>query len=165
MVKAKDILYKVGIIISIICMVCYAIGAFIFSVLGIAGVWLVLVNEAIEGSDTTVVDPMYNNPFGDDMAAAIIAFFVGIVFFVCVAACIINLIVCKKAKSRDSKKLYIASIVLGIITGIYFGLVAGIFGLILLNMKDSKPVETTTTKDNVVEEKPVEATTTKDNVV
>ena len=134
-------------------MVCYAIGAFIFLVLGIAGIWLVLVNEAIEGNDATVIDPMYNNPFGDDMAAVIIAFFMGIVFLVCVAACIINLIVCKKAKSRESKKLYIASIVFGIITEIYFGLVAGIFGLIILNKEDSKPVEATTTKDNVVEEK------------
>jgi hypothetical protein len=166
MVKARDILFKIAFIFSIIAIVCYAIAFVVFGIIGIIGfvggiISMTNSNAAAFGAimDSEFTSGIYfdSSSSGEEpealFASAILMLVFACVFFVELVLSIVNTVVIKKASTKHTKNLYIASIVFGVITGNEIGLVAAIFGLILLNKENSKPVEATITKDNVVEEK------------
>lgn len=150
MVKARDILFKIAFIFSIIAIVCYAIAFVVFGIIGIIGfvggiISMTNSNAAAFGAimDSEFTSGIYfdSSSSGEEpealFASAILMLVFACVFFVELVLSIVNTVVIKKASTKHTKNLYIASIVFGVITGNEIGLVAAIFGLIVLSKESN----------------------------
>lgn len=135
MKRASNTFYKVSIIISIICIVLFAIGLIYISAsfsAALAGNLVVRDAKGMAYSKDTIV-------------TALVLY--DTIFTVMLALSITNLVISKKARNNPSKKLHIAAIVFGVLSGVEFSAVAGILGLVALSKEPKEAVVDVETKD------------------
>ena len=145
MKNARDVLFRVGKILSIVFAIIYGIAAVIYLVVGVVGI--------ITGIIGIIGDV-------DGAASALgggIGSMIGAVFLIAIMVCtIINIKICEKAPVVNEKNTYILAIVFGVISCTVVGVVGGIFGLVLLNQQENAN-NAQTNNDNVVDAKVEEA--------
>ena len=140
MVKARDILYKVSAILSLVFAINWAVVTVIYLIATIITIVAGIIALA-DGGDAS------------GLVAGIWMLF-GVIWFAIMTVCsFINMGLSKKAPVENTKKTYITSIVFSVLSGTEVGIVGAIFGLILLNQQnnannaqtvDAKPEEATT---------------------
>lgn len=159
MVKARDILFQVSKILSIVFAIIWGILAIVYIILGAIGIIGGIIGLAAgeDGGAATLVGG--------------IGFLIGaIIFALIMVFAIINIKLSAKAPVVNEKNTYIAAIVFGVLSGTEVGIVGAIFGLILLNQQnnannaqtvDAKPEEATTeapAEETKADDKPADST-------
>lgn len=132
MVKARDILFTVGKVFTIISIVSFFLAGFILTVLGVLG----MTGMLISFSEIDEYAP------SDDVAAGVITagiiwIMLGLFFSSFGILAIINLIIISNARIKQTKGLYIAGIVFGYLISTP-SMVASIFGLIILKREENR---------------------------
>ncbi len=131
--RLSKIFYKVSYILSIVFIALIAITAILLgAILGAA-----IANETIDPNDTVLAISM------------LISFELS--FVSSLVLCILNLVMTKRASNNPTKQNHITAIVFGALSGVYFGVAAGILGLV-----DLKNQPKTEEKPEAVDVKPAE---------
>ena len=119
MEKARNVLFKVAIIVSIV----------LFTLFMFLGIIFIFLGLHVPVDETT--------PEGK-LALEIIFYVFGGLYLFFGINCFINYFVCAAARNSESKGLYIASIIFGVLSAIEINIIASIFGIILLNRKQRR---------------------------
>ena len=155
MKKATKIVLLIAGILAIVAAVGYLAASIFYFVAG--GLMIALDQGAIQPADfpqwaSDLIEKLIANYHYEDLAALATALFVGgALFLVAAIFCIPAAVLSFVARGKDKQGLYIACIVLGVLSGTFVALVGGILGLIHLGV--DKPQE----EPKAVEEKPAEA--------
>lgn len=140
MFKVSRILCKIAQIFSIICSVTvwFSFGAVLIEIslsTGMGDLGEVLINLFNEIGAEEAADVVA----GMSVAIIILAMILCVCIFICYTILfIVNAVLSAKASNRHSKKLYIANIVFGFLTGIELNAAGGIVGLIALKREGNR---------------------------
>ena len=119
MEKAKNVLFKVAMIVSIV----------LFAIWLITGIAMLFIGYSASMADG---DP------NQRMAMQIIFYVYGGIFIFFSINCFINFFICMDARNNESKGLYVASIIFGALSMIEINIIASIFGFIVMNRKQRR---------------------------
>ena len=132
--RARDILFLVGGIVSLVTAVTFVGLGVMFEYFSTEN-YKAAIEEGL--ANGTIHTSMYRGT-PKEVAEYLQLLFkiLGILFFVVAAFALVNSLLSFVARTKESKGLYIANCVFGVLSCVEFNLVGAVFGFILLNRRE-----------------------------
>ena len=125
--KASNIILLISAILVILCTILYVVFGAVF-------IWL---GSTPEGAQELAKNAGLGDGPYDPAVLQALAVFLGVVLIFAAIFAVVDAVMCFLARGRQTKGLYIATIVFGVLSGFALSLLGGIFGLVA-NAQESK---------------------------